>query len=37
MTVEWYKRYFDGEDPRAVTLTQIAKYQKLCKENGDAR
>ncbi|WP_312518678.1 CDP-glucose 4,6-dehydratase [Anaerospora sp.] len=35
MTVEWYKRYFAGEDPRAITLEQIAQYQKICKENGD--
>ncbi len=36
MTVEWYKRYFIGEDPQAITLAQIAEYQKICKENGNA-
>ncbi len=35
MTVEWYKRFYDGEDPRELTLAQIAKYQTLGKENRD--
>jgi CDP-glucose 4,6-dehydratase len=37
MTVEWYKRFYSGEDPRITTLSQIKKYQKLSKEKLDGR
>ncbi|HWQ41883.1 MAG TPA: CDP-glucose 4,6-dehydratase [Desulfosporosinus sp.] len=36
MTVAWYTRFYEGQDPRIVTLEQIAEYQTLCKENRDA-
>lgn len=36
MTVDWYKRFYADEDPRVTVLEQIAKYQKLYKENQDA-
>lgn len=32
MTVAWYKRFFEGVDPRKITLDQISEYQKLSKE-----
>jgi len=36
MTVNWYKRFYNGENPRAVTVEQIKKYQTLFKEKQDA-
>lgn len=30
MTVNWYKRYNEGEDAKNLTCEQIIKYQKLC-------
>ncbi|SMD13522.1 CDP-glucose 4,6-dehydratase [Sporomusa malonica] len=33
MTVGWYKRFYDGADAQALMLEQIAKYEKLYKEN----
>lgn len=36
MTVAWYKRFYEGEDPRIITLEQITEYQTLCKENHNA-
>lgn len=36
MTVAWYKRFYEGEDPRKIVLEQIAKYEKIYKENQDA-
>lgn len=36
LTVDWYKRYYEGEDPQKVTLEQISEYQTMCKENRDA-
>ena len=32
MTVDWYKRYIEGEDAQTVTSEQIANYQKLSEE-----
>lgn len=33
MTVEWYKSFYAGEDPRKISLAQIKKYQMLCEES----
>jgi CDP-glucose 4,6-dehydratase len=29
LTIEWYRKYFDGENMREVTEEQITKFQKL--------
>jgi CDP-glucose 4,6-dehydratase len=29
LTIEWYRKYFDGENMRKVTEEQITKFQKL--------
>jgi CDP-glucose 4,6-dehydratase len=35
MTVEWYKRFYNHEDPRKITLEQIARYQKRLSEGNN--
>ncbi|MEN6348194.1 MAG: CDP-glucose 4,6-dehydratase [Syntrophomonas sp.] len=35
-TISWYKKFYNGEDPKTITLEQIEQYQTLLKENQDA-
>ncbi|VBB05525.1 gdp-mannose 4 6 dehydratase [Lucifera butyrica] len=37
MTVDWYRRFYHGEDPRIITLSQIEKYESLSKEMQNVR